>query len=439
MSPVASRRPRRGIVLALVSLAAIVGFFAVFAVWVSRQLLETDTWTDTSSQLLENNDIQVAVAGFITEALYNNVDVQGELEKALPPKAAPLAGPAAGAVRELANRLALEALQHPKVQELWANANRTAQEALLTIVKGGTPAVSTAGGEVTLNLKTIVDQVGSELGIDVSSKVPPEAESIVILKSDQLSTAQSIANALRPLALGLSLGAIAIFALAIYLARGWRREALRACGFAFVAVGIAALAARALAGRYVVDALASTDAVKPAAQATWDIGTSLLKAGAAAVLLYGIVIVVGAWLAGPGRVASSLRRELTPALRDPKVAYPALGLLLLIVFWWNPTPGTSRVLPSVALILLSVAGVEALRRVAVRDFPEETMATASERWSGRFDAALAGRRRTEPKPAAPMPAEERLAALERLAGLRDSGALTEAEFERQKARILGEG
>jgi hypothetical protein len=37
----------------------------------------------------------------------------------------------------------------------------------------------------------------------------------------------------------------------------------------------------------------------------------------------------------------------------------------------------------------------------------------------------------------PLGNEDRVAQLERLAKLKDSGALTEEEFEREKARILG--
>jgi len=55
-------------------LASLIGFFAVFSVWVSRQLLETDTWTNTSTRPLENHDIRVAVGGFITDSLYRSVD-----------------------------------------------------------------------------------------------------------------------------------------------------------------------------------------------------------------------------------------------------------------------------------------------------------------------------------------------------------------------------
>ena len=67
-------RKRRGIVITLTIVASILAFVATFAVWANRQLLETDTWTNTSTRLLENHDIQVAVGGFITDSLYRSVD-----------------------------------------------------------------------------------------------------------------------------------------------------------------------------------------------------------------------------------------------------------------------------------------------------------------------------------------------------------------------------
>jgi hypothetical protein len=58
----------------------------VLALWVKRQALETDTWTETSSELLENEDIQEQVSGFLVTQLFDNVDVKGEIEQALPPR-----------------------------------------------------------------------------------------------------------------------------------------------------------------------------------------------------------------------------------------------------------------------------------------------------------------------------------------------------------------
>jgi hypothetical protein len=44
------------------------------------------------------------------------------------------------------------------------------------------------------------------------------------------------------------------------------------------------------------------------------------------------VIVLAAWLAGPTRWATSIRRALTPYLRQPGYAYGGLATLLLLVF-----------------------------------------------------------------------------------------------------------
>src|SRR5438067_844771 len=129
-----AERKHRKTVVAILVVATLIGFVSVFAVWTKRQLLETNTWTDTSTKLLENKDVQAAVAPFMVDQLYANVDVQGELETALPPRLQPLAGPAAGGLRELANKLALEALTRPKVQELWSQANRNAHTLFLQLI-----------------------------------------------------------------------------------------------------------------------------------------------------------------------------------------------------------------------------------------------------------------------------------------------------------------
>src|SRR5581483_5707904 len=47
--------------IAIIVLASVVAFFAVFAVWAKRQILETDTWTQTSTKVLANHDVQEAL------------------------------------------------------------------------------------------------------------------------------------------------------------------------------------------------------------------------------------------------------------------------------------------------------------------------------------------------------------------------------------------
>jgi hypothetical protein len=426
------RRLRRT-VLAIIVVGTLVGFLAVFAIWAKRQLLETDTWTETSSELLADPDIQDAVATFLVDALFQSVDVEAQLEKALPKQAKPLAGPAAGGLRELADRGAHEAVKNPRIQQLWEQANRNAHTQLLAIVEGNSDVVTQGDGSVSLELGTIVEQLGSSVGVDVTGKVPEQVSSIEVIEGDQLETAQDLVSLLKDLAYGLTALALALYGIAIYLARGWRREAVRACGFGFIAIGVLVLAGRGLAGNAVVGALATTEAVKPAANSAWEIGTSLLYDGGIAMIGYGVAIVAGAWLAGPGSIASSIRREITPVLRERLVGYAVLLVIVLLVLWWSPTEGTRRLLPSLVLLALLVAGFEALRGQALRDYPDETMDRAAERWRGRMSGARESLRGHATRSS---PEEERLAKLERLSRLREAGVLSDDELEREKQRLL---
>jgi hypothetical protein len=374
-SGAARPRQRRGIVFTLIAVASLIGFLAVFAIWANRQLLETDTWTDTSTKLLEDDEIRSQVADYMVDTLYANVDVQAELQQGLPPRLQPLAGPAAAGLRQLTLRLADQALQRPRVQHLWEDANRAMHQKLIDVVEHG------GDEDVTLDIGTIVTQLGEQAGIDVSGKIPAGVAQVEVLPNDKLSAIQKAVKALRGLAIVLTVVALALWALAIYLAAGWRREALRSIGFAFIVIGVLVLVVRKLAGDAVVDSLASTESVQPAIANTWSIATELLSAQGGAMIFYGLFIVIGAWLSGPMGFARSARRAIAPILQRRVIAYSALGLILLLLFLWSPTPGFQRLPTALLLIALSIVGLEFLRHRAVSDFPNETWEGASERWS----------------------------------------------------------
>jgi hypothetical protein len=358
--------------MAVVVVATIVGLASVFALWVKRQALETETWTETSSELLEDQDIESAVADFLTAELLANVDLEAELAKALPPRLQPLAGPAAGGIGRLVNEVAREALGRPRVQALWEDANRAAHERLLAVIDDDAPAVATEGGEVTLDLSVVLGQVAAEAGIggDLASKLPQDAAQLDVMSEDDLDEIRSGVDALRTLAWVLTAVTLGLYGLAIWLARERRRETLRAVGFSLTAVGVLVLFAHGAAGNAVVGALTTTAAVEPAAQSTWDIGTSLLTETGQAIIAYGLVVLLAAWVAGPSKRATGLRRFAAPYLREPRLAYAGLAVVLILLFWWNPVPATGRIIPSLILISVLALGVEVLRRQVIREFPD---------------------------------------------------------------------
>src|SRR5204863_1214577 len=138
---------------------------------------------------------------------------------------------------------------------------------------------------------------------------------------------------------------------------------LRATGFTLIGLGIACLLARRVGGNQVVDGLVRAESIKPAAHDAWNIGTSLLYTMAVTLIVYGALIVTSAWLAGPTRLAISLRRALAPALREqPFRAYGIVAGVYLLVLVWGPTPAFRKLIPILLIAGLVVLGVEVLRR-----------------------------------------------------------------------------
>ena len=182
-------------------LASVVAFAAILAIWANRQVLNTDNWTNTSTELLENRVIRDQIAAYIVDELYANVDVTAELRAALPERLQPLAGPAAGGLRQLADRAAKEALSRPRSEQAWADANRNAQLALLRVLEGGGPVVSTEGGNVVLDLKALLGQMEERVGIGgrLQERLPASAAQITIMQSDRLEAAQKGLKILRGL------------------------------------------------------------------------------------------------------------------------------------------------------------------------------------------------------------------------------------------------
>jgi hypothetical protein len=364
-----SGHPR--IVVALLVVGTLLAFLAVFSIWVNRQALNTDNWVSTSDRLLQNDEVKTQLSNYLADELFANVDVQAELEKTFPPRLAALAGPAAGALHQLAPQVAERALATSQAESLWKDANRAAHETLLKILNDEGSAVSTGNGEVTLDLASLVSESGGQLGIagKLASKIPPDAGQLTILKSDQLSMAQDASSLVRHLPIVLTLLVLLLYGLAVYLAGPRRRQALRGVGFGFLVAGVLSLLLRQFAGNAVTDALAGNEAVKPAVEAAWDIGTSLLVTVAVSAIAFGILVVIAAWLAGPTRIATGARREAAPHLRKRSTTYGAVALVFLALVLWAPVVAFHKPIGLILLAVLMVLGTEALRRQTAAEFP----------------------------------------------------------------------
>ena len=309
----------------LIVVASLIGLASILTTWVNRQMFDNESWKTASADLIEDQQVRDAVSVFLVNELYANVDVAAELETRLPDNLDTLAAPLAAALRQSATTTIGRLLDAPRVQQLWVDANAAAQEKLVNVLENTTgDGISTGEGVVTVDLSELVTELGTELGLPDAAlaRIPPDAGVITVMRSDQLAAAQAGVRAVRILSAALLVLVLALYALAIYLARGKRRQTIRNIGFAFVLVGLVVLVVRQVAGDVAIEALTAPPGEDAGTQA-WLIGTEILAQIGWAAVLYGVIAVAGAILAGTDE--GGRRRPRLDRARAQRAAGHRLG------------------------------------------------------------------------------------------------------------------
>jgi hypothetical protein len=439
----------------LVILASILAFLAIFTGWVDRQALDTNQWVDTSGKLLEDKEISDGVATYAVDQLYANVDVARLLKQRLPGDLQQVASPVAAGVRELGTQAAKRAFQSPRVQSLWQDANRIAHTQLVAILEDKSQAISSQNGKVVLDLRPIVFQLADRLGLkkqvaqainkgEETGRLKPGFAQLQIADSQQLDNARTLTKIIQGLAWLFMLGTLALFALAVWLARDRRWVVVLGYGLGLIAAGLAAMAVRAAAKGLVVDSLAKTEEARVPAQHAWDIATTLLQSIATSVVIFGIAFVIAAFLASPAGSAVAIRRAFAPTLRDrPGIVWSVFAAVALLAAIIWPPAGTRQAVLTVLLIAVAAVWLEAVKRKTAREFPKakqgdwmkatrKRMRDASSEAGRRVGSAVKELTTEDEK----HPDDAKLERLDKLGELKEKGVLTAAEFREEKKRIL---
>jgi hypothetical protein len=372
---------KRGLLVwSLFGLATILLFVSSLTVWSKRQLLDDQAWANSSTQLLANDEVRAAIAQKLSDALFQRVDVEAQLRERLPAQRKGTAGALAAALQntvvpEAADRL----LARPRVQTLWENLNKRAHAGVVKVLEGKDLGrngnISTANGAVTLDLRPAITRLATRLGLEdkLKANADPNAGQLVIMKSSQLSAAQTAVKILKALSSFLVIAVLALYALAIYLAHGRRRLLLGASGASLVFVGLVIASLRRFLGGAIVDSLVKTEANKRPVSVIWAIETSVLRDIAIILVVYGALVLLATVVAGPNRPAIAVRRWLAPSFRHhPIVVWASALFLFLILLAWGPTAGDRRLLGVLLLAATTAVAIEALRRQTLREFPEDS-------------------------------------------------------------------
>lgn len=436
----------------VLTLAAIFLFVSFFALWANRQILDSDQWTKTSTAVIEQPAVQSALANYLVDQLFDNVNVEQEIKQQLPSNWEVLASPATSALRSITLSGTKKVLELPVAQQAWSAANEITHKLLIEALEGGGPNISTTGGSVTVNARTILEQAATKLGLsgNLVRKIPANAGSFEIIQSDELAAAQNAYKVFKDLSWIFAILTVLLYVAAIALAAGRRRRAVTWMGASFAVVALLVLIVVSLGRTSVVDSLAQTSSVVPAVTDVYNIATELLRRMAGSLLLTGVLVMLAALLAGPYNWAIKTREFFAPYLRDylPLSAGVA-ALIFLIALWLVPISGFRTAVGLTINVALAIAGFIALVVITRREFPDAEPAdfSAVGDWAGERWRQVRGmtsdlvNRQNRPPVGGPdsttvvdiQPLDE----LERLQKLHASGALTDEEFAAAKQKLLG--
>ena len=352
----------------LTVVAILLALVGMLAFYVEHTALDEDGFETISRNMIENEAIRTQVASTAVEELFANVDVEAAIAERLPPAQQGLAPVLAGIARSGADRAAEAALGRPRVQALWVQTTTATQRQLVQLLDDETQFVQTEGGEVVLDLRPIVVDLGERIAIieRAAEQLPDSAGKITIVEESQLETAQTITRILRAVADWMWLVALAVAALAIWLARGRRRLELRALALGVLFVGLLMLAVRRVAGGYLVDELARDESAEPAVRDAWNILTQVLADRAWVWIILGVVTLAGVWFVGETRRAAQARSAAQPILEDRVETYAIVAGALLVLVLVAPF-FTRGWIMTLLLLALVVAGVEVVRNIVHRE------------------------------------------------------------------------
>ena len=428
-------RGRRIAVALILLLASVLLLGTAADVWVKRQVLSTPKWVAASDKILANPKVQDALATYIVDEIYSNVDVQKELAEKLPEGWKGIAGPIAAGIRTPATSAVDKILSSDQVAKIWHTVNEKAHQTLVNVLEDKTKIGSTKDGKVTLDVGEIVRIVGTDLGLpsSVMAKVPSNVGQITIFESSSLATIQKAVKVLNILGPVLFVVIVALYSLAVWLARGRRRLTLRNVGWSIIVVGILLITIRRVTGNY-VESIISNAQYSVAGKIIFGILSELLFDTAWVLISWGAIIVAGMLIIGPSRIAVWARRTVAPLFNaEPIIFWVSAAVLYLLVLFFVPSPAL-RLWWSVIIIGIVVAlGLEFLRRRSIVEFPEAHLdieldgvkESVSKSWSNvksRFAHNSSG---------------DHVEQLQKLSELHSSGALSDEEFAAAKAKLLG--
>lgn len=376
----------------LIVVGCVLAPVSVLAVWAANEVSNTGRYVATMEPLVHDPAIQDALTDKITTEITIRLSVTSHADQAaaelssrglprlsalLKSEAPALASGVAGFVHGEVHKI----VTGPRFARAWVQANTLVHQGLVKVLSGqGSNSVSVQNGQVVLSLGPFIDLVKQDLverGFSLVSKIPAVNPTLTLFSATYLLKAQTGYRLINDVKIVLPVLTLLLLALGVFAARG-RRRALIGAGLG-VAASMLVLAAGLLIFRGIyLNSVPTSKLPADAAAALFDALVAFIKQGLRTVLVAGLVVAAGAFLAGPSVTAVRIRGTVTRGLvwirhggeqagvrtgpvgtwtyahrKTLRISAVALAALVF-VFWGQPTALVAILITALLLAVLAL-------------------------------------------------------------------------------------
>jgi hypothetical protein len=307
-------------------LAAALSPIALVGHWGHRTVIDSERYIQTVGPLIEQPEVQAALAESVTTAVVAKADTQNQVEGLLTnlfpnqPIVGNLAAPIAGGINSLIGELVTKFIASPQFATVWIELNKTAQKGIVAVLEGGESGpVQVQGENVVLDVSVALAAIQQHLvdaGITAAGNVtiPESDRQIVLFTSPALAQIRFIYSLTSPILQWLPLVVALLFALAIGLSRRRARTVVWT-GSVLLFWGIFLWIGETVGQAAFTNQLAGTPWAS-AADTFWNTLLAYLLEGLQAIMMLGLILVIAGWFGGRTKAAVSARGQIVKGLGE---------------------------------------------------------------------------------------------------------------------------
>ena len=306
MEDQSSHTGRKIAVSLLVILGLLLLFVANLAFWARFTLLNTNGWVNAVGPLTKDPQIAQVLGIYVSDEIFEATDIDQAMTEMLPAEFQLLSAPLSNAMQGLVEDAVAAFVQSDVVNGVWITTNRIAHSLIVGVLRGDGDILYLETGQLVIDVSPLIDVIEDTFGMqNLELSMVDDGGRIVLLENQQVAYLQQVVALLNATGVLLPLLSLVVLIIAVFISL-WRRKTTLWIGIGIVITMLLSLIVYKVAESWLLVSIADP-LLRLFGGAIWGVITNGLIIQTIVLMIIGLLIIVGVWLAGSSRTAVSIR------------------------------------------------------------------------------------------------------------------------------------